>query len=81
MLQLGELADFRRQFGQLVVTEVDRVEARQAFSAVVITCQLLNEDLLILTKVTDDFKIITSEYAIEAFKTGVDKGITLPTTQ
>ena len=27
----------------------------------------------------DDFEIITSEYAIEAFKTGVDKGITLPT--
>ena len=29
----------------------------------------------------DDFEIITSEYAIEAFETGVDKGIILPTTQ
>ncbi len=28
---------------------------------------------------TDDFEIITSEYAIDAFATGVDKGITLPT--
>lgn len=30
---------------------------------------------------TDDFEAITSEYAIEAFATGVDKGITLTPTQ
>ncbi len=30
---------------------------------------------------TDDFEIITSEYAIDAFATGVDKGITLTPTQ
>lgn len=28
---------------------------------------------------SDDYEIITSEYAVEAFATGVDKGITLPT--
>jgi hypothetical protein len=36
----------------------DKVEVRQGFSAVVLTCQMLDPDLLIHTKVNDDYSII-----------------------
>ena len=35
-----------------------KTEARQAFSAVVISCQRLEEDLLVHTLVDDDFQIV-----------------------
>lgn len=46
-----------RKWDPVVKGVVDKIEARQAFSAVVLTCQELDSDLLILTLVSDDYKI------------------------